>query len=446
MDFNIPQDIADYLVVLDKFIDDEIKPLQARDDNERFFDHRREYARTDFENGGLPRKEWEALLGEARRIADKAGHLRYALPKEFGGQDGTNLGMAIIREHFAKQGLGLHNDLQNEHSIVGNFPQILMLRDFARPDQKHLATAALEGKFRATFGLTEPNHGSDATHMETRAVKHKKNGKDGWLINGQKMWITGMHHASHMMCFARTSGKDGDARGITCLLVPADDPGIIIEEYMWTFNMPTDHPRLSIKDVWVPDEAVFGPPEGGLALAQHFVHENRIRQAASSCGAAIFCINESVKYARERRPFGEPLSKNQAIQFPLVELATQTEMLRLLIFKTAWEMDQMSKPEVAIRLSDKVSMCNYYANRLCCEAADRAIQVHGGIGYSRHKPFEHIYRHHRRYRITEGSEEIQIRKVAGHLFGFMGPNKHGQPSGEKDGKGRNKEPTDFAVR
>jgi acyl-CoA dehydrogenase len=446
MDFSIPQDIADYLVVLDKFIEDEIKPLQARDDNERFFDHRREWARTDFENGGLPRKEWEALLGEARKIADKAGHLRYALPKEFGGQDGTNLGMAIIREHFAKQGLGLHNDLQNEHSVVGNFPQILMLRDFARPDQKHLVHAALEGKFRATFGLTEPNHGSDATHMETRAVKHKKNGKDGWLINGQKMWITGMHHASHMMCFARTSGKDGDAKGITCLLVPADDPGIIIEEYMWTFNMPTDHPRLSIKDVWVPDEAVFGPPEGGLALAQHFVHENRIRQAASSCGAAIFCINESVKYARERKPFGEPLAKNHAIQFPLVELATQTEMLRLLIFKTAWEMDQMSKPEVAIRLSDKVSMCNYYANRLCCEAADRAIQVHGGIGYSRHKPFEHIYRHHRRYRITEGSEEIQMRKVAGHLFGFMGPNKHGQPAGEKDSKGRSKEPTDFAVR
>lgn len=113
MDFNIPKDIADYLVVLDKFIDDEIKPLQAQDDNERFFDHRREWARTDFDNEGLPRPEWEALLREAKKRADKAGHLRYALPKEFGGQDGSNLGMAIIREHFAKQGLGLHNDLQN---------------------------------------------------------------------------------------------------------------------------------------------------------------------------------------------------------------------------------------------------------------------------------------------------------------------------------------------
>jgi alkylation response protein AidB-like acyl-CoA dehydrogenase len=117
------------------------------------------------------------------------------------------------------------------------------------------------------------------------------------------------------------------------------------------------------------------------------------------------------------------LAKNQAIQWPLVELATQCEMLRLLIRKTAWEMDQMPHPEVEKRMSDKVSMCNYWANRLCCEAADRAMQVHGGIGYSRHKPFEHIYRHHRRYRLTEGSEEIQMRKVAAFLFGYLGPRR-----------------------
>lgn len=420
MDFRIPAEIEDYLHELDQFIDAEIKPLEEQDDNIRFFDHRREWARTDFDNQGLPREEWEDLLRQAKRKADAAGHLRYALPSEFGGKDGTNLGMAIIREHLAKKGLGLHNDLQNEHSIVGNFPQILMLRDFARPEQKHLIQDALDGKFIACFGLTEPDHGSDATHMETRAVRETRDGKPGWLINGEKMWTTGTHVASHIMTFCRTSGEDGAAKGISCLLVPIDAEGFKIEEYMWTFNMPTDHPRVSYTDVWVPEDAIFGPPEGGLALAQHFVHENRIRQAASSCGAAMYCIAESVKYANERKPFGKPLSVNQAIQFPLVELATEAEMLRLLIFKTAWEMDQMSKPDVAIYLSDKVSMCNYRANRLCCNAADQAMQVHGGMGYSRHKPFEHIYRHHRRYRITEGSEEIQMRKVGGHLFGFMG--------------------------
>lgn len=424
MDFSIPQDIAAYLDQLDAFIEAEIKPLQAQDDNERFFDHRREWARTDFEGGGLPRKEWEDLLREARRRADAAGHYRYALPTEFGGKNGTNLAMAIIREHLAAKGLGLHNDLQNEHSIVGNMPGALMLRDFGTPEQKAtLLPKALKGEFIATFGLTEPEHGSDATHMETRAVRETRDGVDGWLINGEKMWTTGMHVATHCMLFARTSGEDGDAAGITCFFVPADDPGVRIEEYLWTFNMPTDHPRVSFTNIWVPDSAIFGALGGGLALAQHFVHENRIRQAASSLGAAVYCIEESVKYARMRKPFGKALATNQAIQFPLVELATQAEMLRLLIRKTAWEMDQMSKVEVEKKLSDKVSMCNYWANRLCCEAADRAMQVHGGIGYSRHKPFEHIYRHHRRYRITEGSEEIQMRKVAGWLFGYMGPRK-----------------------
>ena len=103
-------------------------------------------------------------------------------------------------------------------------------------------------------------------------------------------------------------------------------------------------------------------------------------------------------------------------------------MLRALIHKTAWQMDTYG----AFSVSDKVSMCNYWANRLCCEAADRAMQVHGGLGYSRHTPFEHIYRHHRRYRITEGTEEIQMRRIAGYLFGFM---KQQAPKGVALGQG-----------
>lgn len=424
MDFDIPKDVSDYLKVLDGFIEEEIKPLQAQDDNERFFDHRREHARTDWDNQGLPRKDWEDLLREMRRRADAAGHLRYGLPEEYGGQNGTNLAMAIIREHLAAKGLGLHNDLQNESSIVGNMPQILQFRDFGTQEQKdQFINGMLAGTHRVAFGLTEPDHGSDATWMETRGVPEQRDGVDGWLINGEKMWNTGLHVANYDMIFARTSGPDGSAVGITCFLVPTDDPGFIIEEYMWTFNMPTDHPRVSLKDIWVPDTAIFGEAENGLALAQHFVHENRIRQAASSLGAAQFCINESVDYANTRKPFGKPLSVNQAIQFPLVELHTEAEMIRNLIHKTAWEMDSMSKPEVAIRLSDKVAMCNYRANRLVCNAADQAMQTHGGIGYSRHKPFEHIYRHHRRYRITEGAEEIQMRKVGGHLFKLIGNRK-----------------------
>ena len=424
MDFSLPTDLVAYLAELDAFIDADIKPLEEMDDNIRFFDHRREHARTDWDNQGLPRHEWEQLLRAATRKADAAGHWRFSAPKKYGGKDGSNLWMAVIRDHFAQKGLGLHNDLQNEHSIVGNFPFVAMFETFGTPEQQEeFILGGFGGTRRTAFGLTEPDHGSDATHMETRAVRETRDGVDGWRIDGRKMWITGMHVATHCSTFARTSGKNGDASGITCFLVPTGTPGMTVDEYMWTFNMPTDHPRMTFDNVWVPDSAMLGAEGRGLSLAQSFVHQNRIRQAASSLGAASFCVEESVKYARQRKPFGEELARNQAIQFPLVELATQCEMLRMLIYKTAWEMDRMEHSAIERELSDKISMCNYWANRLVCEAADRAMQVHGGIGYSRHKPFEHIYRHHRRYRITEGAEEIQMRKVGAYLFGYLGPRK-----------------------
>jgi alkylation response protein AidB-like acyl-CoA dehydrogenase len=412
VDFELPKELAAYLVELDEFIETEIRPLEEQDDNVRFFDHRREDSRTDWERGGLPAEEWEALLGEARRRADAAGHYRYAFPEEYGGRNGTNLGMAVIREHLARKGLGLHCDLQNEHAIVGNNVGLLLMLHYGTEAQKaewveDLAT----GRRGFAFGITEPAHGSDATHMETRAVRDG----DEWVINGEKTWNTGIHRATYDLIFARTSGQAGDGEGITCFLVPTDTAGFKVEEYLWTFNMPTDHAHISLTDVRVPHSAIFGGEGRGLAVVQHFFNENRIRQAASSLGAAEYCIDRSVEYAKTRAPFGKPLATNQAIQFPLVELKTQCEMLRTLIQRTAWGMDTYG----AFSESERVSMCNYWSNRLCCEAADRAMQVHGGIGYSRHMPFEHIYRHHRRYRITEGSEEIQMRRVAGYMFGFM---------------------------
>ena len=412
MNFSIPEELQAFLNEVDAFIEAEIKPLEQADDNIRFFDHRREHARTNWDEDGVPREEWEALLAEARRRADAAGVYRYPFPSEFGGRNGNNLGMAIIREHLAAKGLGLHNDLQNEHSVVGNNIGLLLMLEYGTPEQKaHWIDGLATGNKGFAFGITEPNHGSDATHMETTAIRQ---GND-FVINGVKTWNTGIHVAEYDMVMARTSGKAGDAQGITAFLVPMKAPGVKIEEFLWTFNMPSDHGTVSFTDVVVPESAIFGGEGRGLQVIQHFFNENRIRQAASSLGAAQYCVAEAVQYAKERKPFGKPLATNQGIQFPLVELQTQIEMLRALIHKTAWIMDT----EGAFAASDKVSMCNFWSNRLCCEAADRAMQVHGGLGYSRHKPFEHIYRHHRRYRITEGAEEIQMRRVAGYLFGFM---------------------------
>ena len=195
MDFTLPEHLPGLLADMDAFIEREIAPLQA--ENLQYFDQRREHARTDWDNDGIPTREWEDLLSEMRRRADEAGWLRYGLPGSLGGHNGTNIDMAVIREHLAHKGLGLHNDLQNESSIVGNFPQVIMMERFGSDEQRAAWSEALiTGERSMAFGLTEPLHGSDATWLETHAVQDGSNG-GAWIINGSKRFNTGVHRATH---------------------------------------------------------------------------------------------------------------------------------------------------------------------------------------------------------------------------------------------------------
>ena len=167
MDFHLPPEITAKLAELDAFIDVEIKPLER--ENMQYFDHRREHARTDWDNDGRPRDSWRALITEMERRADRAGHLRYGLPVSCGGSAGSNLAIAAIREHLAAKGLGLHNDLQDESSIVGNFPIVPVLEAYGTPEQKKYIEGIITGEMHLAFALTEPGHGSDATWLDTTA-------------------------------------------------------------------------------------------------------------------------------------------------------------------------------------------------------------------------------------------------------------------------------------
>ncbi|HET6507926.1 MAG TPA: acyl-CoA dehydrogenase family protein [Baekduia sp.] len=412
----IPDDVASLLRDIDAFIDDKLAPIEAA--NPEYFDHRREFTRTDVERGGIPTQRWRELLFEARRLSIEAGFYRYPFPEALGGQDGSNLAMAIVREHLAHRGPGLHAELSHEASVVANEPLALVLHEYGTAEQKaEYLEPLINGETYLAFGLTEPGHGSDATWLETTA---RRDGDD-WIIDGAKRFNSVIDVAVANIVFARTSGQPGKADGITAFIVPRDAPGMTVPYYHWCFNMPTDHAETLLEGVRVPSSAILGQEGRGLDCAQLFVHENRIRQAASSLGAAQFCIDRSVAYASERLIFNRPLADYQGIQWQLVELQTDAELLRNTIRKTAWEMDQAgdgSSTEAKVAVTDKVSMVNYRGNQLACRAADRAIQVHGGVGYTRHVPFEHIYRHHRRYRITEGSDELQMRRIASKMFDF----------------------------
>jgi acyl-CoA dehydrogenase len=418
LEWSIPEEVTELLSSIDEFIDRDLAPIEAA--NREFFDHRREFSRTDVQRGGIPTERWRELLAQARQLSIQAGFYKYPFPAELGGSDGSNLAMAIIREHLAHRGPGLHAELSHEASVVANEPLVLVLNEYGTPEQKQRYLHPLvDGEIAIAFALTEPGHGSDATWLETRARRVD----DGWVLDGVKRFITGIDVASAVLVFARTSGQDGKAQGITAFLVETDAPGFDVPYYHWCFNMPTDHGEVTLDGVHVPDAAVLGEVDRGLDCAQLFVHENRIRQAASSLGAAQFCIDRSIAYAQERVIFGKPLADYQGVQWQLVELQTEAELVRNTLYKTAWQMDQGGggPTNAKLTVSDKVSMVNYRSNRLACDASDRAIQVHGGLGYTRHQPFEYIYRHHRRYRITEGSDELQLRRIAGRLFGFSGP-------------------------
>ena len=409
MDWSIPADVETFLAELDEFIDTKIKPIEEA--NPAHFDHRREFTRTDVERGGIPTRRWREIMHEARVLADQAGFYRYPLPKALGGQDGSNVAMAIIREHLARRGPGLHAELSHEASMVANLPLALVLHEYGTPEQKDQYLERLvSGEMEMAFGLTEPDHGSDATWLETRAVRDG----DDWIITGAKRWNSVVDVSEIDLVFARTSGEDGKAEGISAFLVPTDSPGFEVPFYWWTFNMPTDHAEVRLDGVRVPSSAMIGEEGRGLDCAQLFVHENRIRQAASSVGAAQFCIDKAIEYTEERSLFGKPMRDYQGLQWQLVELQTEAELIRNTIMKVAWEMDVHGRTSV----SDKVAMVNVRGNRLACDAADRAMQIHGGVGYSRHYPFEHIYRHHRRYRITEGSDELQYRRIAAGMWQF----------------------------
>ncbi|MGH2873998.1 MAG: acyl-CoA dehydrogenase family protein, partial [Solirubrobacteraceae bacterium] len=376
---------------IDAFIDAELVPLQGA--NSDLFDHRREFTRTDVERGGIPTERWRDLLACVRSLAIDAGLYRYPFPRELGGEEGSNLAMALIREHLAHRGPGLHAELSHEASIVANEPLVLVLHEYGTPQQKERWLAPLvDGEHSIAFALTEPGHGSDATWLETTARRADDGG--GWVIDGVKRFITGIDVAAGVLVFARTSGEPGKARGITAFLVERDAPGLDVPYYHWGFNMPSDHGELTLDGVRVSDDAVIGAVDRGLDCAQLFVHENRIRQAASSLGAAQFCIDRSVAYARERVVFGRPLAEHQGVQWQLVELHAEAELVRNTLYRTAWEMDRLGGASTAakVSVSERISIVNYRANRLACDAADRSIQVHGGLGYTRALPFEHIYR------------------------------------------------------
>ncbi len=322
-------------------------------------------------------------------------------PEEYGGAGGDSLAYAVAVEELARIDSSVAITLC-AHTSLGTQPLYL----FGSEEQKREWMPRLCGGERlAAFGLTEPEAGSDAGNTKTRAVPDE----DGtWVINGSKQFITnaGTDISALVVITAVTGGADG-SKEISNLLVengtPGYEPGEPYRKMGWNAS---DTRPLSFSDCRVPAENLVGTRGAGLRQFLHVLDIGRIGVSAMGIGLAQGALEQALEYARERRAFGQPISRFQAIQAKLADLSTEIEAARLLTHKAAWLKDQ------GRNFTLTAAQAKLKSGRLAVRAADEAVQIHGGYGYIEEYPICRFYRDAKILTIGEGTDEVQQMVIA----------------------------------
>ncbi|MGH9867996.1 MAG: acyl-CoA dehydrogenase family protein, partial [Candidatus Polarisedimenticolia bacterium] len=261
----------------------------------------------------------------------------------------------------------------------------------------------------AAFALTEPEAGSDVGGISTRAVRHK----DGWVLDGEKCYISNAGLAGLYTVFARTAdaGTGPGTRGITAFAVDATWPGIQVSRL--TVTAPHPIGRVSFSDCRVPDEARLGDEGSGYGLALRVLDRFRPTVGAAAAGFARRAFDESVRHAKGRRQFGKALADFQAIRFKLADMATALHASELLVWRAATMADQAAGGPAARRAA---AMAKLHATESAQRIVDEAVQIHGGLGVTRGHVVERLYREVRALRVYEGTSEIQRLIIARSLL------------------------------
>ncbi|NUO52565.1 MAG: acyl-CoA dehydrogenase [Polyangiaceae bacterium] len=254
-----------------------------------------------------------------------------------------------------------------------------------------------------SFALSEPEAGSDPGGMRTTA---REDG-DGWVIDGQKQWITSGSHAGVFVVWARTGDLSGGTKAISCFLVEGNTPGVRVGKHEDKMGLRASNTvALGFEGVKVPRSALLGEVNGGFKIAMMALDGGRIGIASQSLGIGFAALEEAVAYAKERKQFNKPIADFQGIQWPLADTKTELDAARLLTLRAAW------LKESGKMFSKEAAMAKLYASEAAGRAVDRCLQVHGGYGYVKDFPIERHYRDARVTRIYEGTSEIQRVVVA----------------------------------
>ncbi|NGQ94099.1 acyl-CoA dehydrogenase [Brevibacillus sp. SYP-B805] len=319
-------------------------------------------------------------------------------PEEYGGAGADTISFAIVVEELSRvcASTGI---TYSAHISLGGAP----LHLFGTPEQKEMyLTRICTGESMGAFGLTEPNAGSDAGGTRTTAVKEG----DGWVINGSKCFITNASYAKFLALTAVTDKEKG-SRGITAFIVPTDAEGFtVIDNYEKLGLHSSNTTELVLENVRVPDENILGKQGDGFKQFLITLDGGRIGIGAMAVGIAQAAYDKALQYAKERQAFGQPISKFQAIQFKLADMAMQIELARNMVYKAAWLKDNGRK------FTKEAAMAKLYASEIAMSATHQAIQIHGGYGYMREYQVERFFRDARLLEIGEGTSEILRNVIA----------------------------------
>ena len=334
----------------------------------------------------------------------KYGFMGVKIPVEYGGQGGDSLAYVMMVEEFARVSPVL-SIYANTSNSLGAGP--LLFCGTEEQKQKYVVPVAKGEKILA-FALTEPGAGSDAGGTQTTAVEDG----DYYILNGRKTFISGAPMADYCVVYAKTDLTAKGSRGISMFIVDMKLPGVSCgkpEHKMGIIGYPTSD--VILENVRVHKSDLLGPLHKGFATAMKTLDGGRLGMSAQALGIAQGCLEESIKYAKERKQFGQPIAKFQAISFMIAEMATEIEAARQLIYSTAVRKDA-GDPEA----SKLCAMCKYFAAEMCNRVAYKAVQIHGGYGYIKEYKVERFYRDARITSIYEGTTQVQQMVISSNLL------------------------------
>jgi len=362
----------------------------------------RDFARKEIAPHDAELEEREEFPSAILRRLGELGLLGMNVPAEFGGQPVDSLSQILVLEELAKASAAVCVIVSVHVSL---FCHALARFGTEELKKKYLPPAA-RGDILGAFSLTEPNAGSDAMAIRTSAVRRG----DRFILNGQKAWVTNGREAGAVILFTAAVDPSGRRR-LSAFVVEPDYPGFKrskIEKKMGLHSSPTA--EITLEDCEVPVSNLLGAEGQGAAIALNGLDHSRVGIAAQSVGLAHRALEEAVRYAKQREAFGRMIADFQAVQFMLADIATRTEAARMLTYRAALLKDT-GRPFAA-----EAAMAKLFASEAAKRAADQALQVHGGYGYSREYPIERIYRDARVLTIYEGTSEIQRMVIARQLL------------------------------